>query len=292
MDVYVCMCVWFIVFSCLSGEINIFCHTIKKDQTLTTLHTQNACEDSHLKTLSNQPSGVASTNLYSLAPLLTNTHTHTHTHTGMSFNQLFSFNCVLTKAVHRILRSCVCVSVGVCSGEKRGKALLWILLPHADYMKTERMRREWVYWLRDGGDRMRVRTTETERAWQNKKKRRKWKNWVTSILLASYPSSTRSTPTQTPPSRKLLRISVERSIERGHVPPALSRLSAASHENSSESDRLKELLGASGSFWELSSEALHADDGDRPPCLITHNKRKTIMEDPFPWKRHRHHAKV
>ena len=37
----------------------------------------------------------------------------------MSFNQLFSFNCVLTKAVHRILRSCVCVWVWECVQEKR-----------------------------------------------------------------------------------------------------------------------------------------------------------------------------
>lgn len=125
------------------------------------------------------------------------------------------------------------------------------------------MRREWIYWLRDGGDGKRGRTTETERAWQStKKERRKWKNWVTSILLAPYPSWTRSTPTPAPPSQKLLRIGVERSIEKGGTSlQALSHLAAASHENSCESDRLKELLvavfqmmGTGHHVWSLTTK--------------------------------------
>lgn len=57
-------------------------------------------------------SRVAFTNLYSL--LLKDRHT------GMSYNQLVSFNCVLTKAVHRILRSSVCMCATESNREKEG----------------------------------------------------------------------------------------------------------------------------------------------------------------------------
>lgn len=66
--------------------------------TLTCMHTPSACIHTFKSAL-----WVAFTHLYSLLLI--------GRHTGMSFNQLFSFNCVPTKAVYRIWRSLVCKCV-------------------------------------------------------------------------------------------------------------------------------------------------------------------------------------